>query len=246
MMTLHRMPLYLQIARAIEEEIRLGHWPLGKPIPSEKVLAAQFGVSIGTIRQAVGELVQSEHLTRRQGSGTYVNDFSGDGYWNRFQRFQSTSGRLIQWSSRLEAFQTVPAPPAAAEALRITEKTPITHVKRRIYRLESNSSEESATFCGLDETFLHPDYFSNMRPEDYDRVNSSLYRFYQESCGVVICDVIDKVQCDIVTPANQAQSLLPIGSPVLRLLRVARTFGKIPVEYQIENALARDIQLVFN
>jgi GntR family transcriptional regulator len=50
-----------------------GTFLAGTKLPSEQELAQRFDVSRLTIREAVGSLVEAGYLTRRQGSGTYVN-----------------------------------------------------------------------------------------------------------------------------------------------------------------------------
>jgi GntR family transcriptional regulator len=53
-------------------ELRDGTFRAGSRLPNEKELARRFRVSRLTIREAVGGLVESGFVTRRQGSGTYV------------------------------------------------------------------------------------------------------------------------------------------------------------------------------
>ena len=48
-------------------------YPAEGRLPSEPELAAQFGVSRGTVRQALTILQQEGIISRRQGSGTYAN-----------------------------------------------------------------------------------------------------------------------------------------------------------------------------
>src|SRR5205823_4022376 len=47
---------------------------VGQPIPAERQLAAELGVSRLTVRAALDELVRDGHLHRRHGSGTYVTE----------------------------------------------------------------------------------------------------------------------------------------------------------------------------
>ncbi|MCC6424444.1 MAG: GntR family transcriptional regulator [Phycisphaerales bacterium] len=54
------------------EAIQRGEYPLGKRIPTEKILADRMGISRNTVREALASLVQDGLLNRRQGSGTYV------------------------------------------------------------------------------------------------------------------------------------------------------------------------------
>lgn len=56
--------------------IRSGEFAAGQRLPAERELAARFGVSHMTARQAVTDLVEFELLERRSRSGIYVHDNS--------------------------------------------------------------------------------------------------------------------------------------------------------------------------
>lgn len=60
------------IAEAIERAI-VGREYEGR-LPPERTLAERYQVSRGTIREAIGKLVARGLLSRRQGSGTFIND----------------------------------------------------------------------------------------------------------------------------------------------------------------------------
>lgn len=62
---------YARIARHLSDWIRRNAAP-GNRLPPEPQLAKRFGVSVGTIRRAIGILVEQRRLQRVQGSGTYV------------------------------------------------------------------------------------------------------------------------------------------------------------------------------
>jgi GntR family transcriptional regulator, histidine utilization repressor len=67
-----RVPAFKHIKNYLLEQIHAGHWKEGEPIPSEQVLAKQFGVARMTVNRAVKELTDEQILSRIQGSGTYV------------------------------------------------------------------------------------------------------------------------------------------------------------------------------
>ncbi len=67
-------PLYLQVRDVLHKRIVDGAYPSGKSIPSESKLAADFGTSISTIRQALSLLVAEGILLKKQGKGTIVSD----------------------------------------------------------------------------------------------------------------------------------------------------------------------------
>lgn len=64
--------LYIQIMRLLVDEIGRGTWEIGDRIPSEDELAARFGVSKITIRQAISNLAADGYLMKVQGRGTFV------------------------------------------------------------------------------------------------------------------------------------------------------------------------------
>lgn len=61
--------LYHQIKQDIMKNIE--NLPNGAKIPTEQILSETYGVSRGTVRQAVSELVFEGQLHKIQGSGTY-------------------------------------------------------------------------------------------------------------------------------------------------------------------------------
>ena len=67
-----RLPRYHRIAESLRERIRGGEWAAGAPLPNQRRLARDFGVTLMTLRQAL-ELLERDHLiTRRHGLGTFV------------------------------------------------------------------------------------------------------------------------------------------------------------------------------
>jgi GntR family transcriptional regulator len=67
-----RQPKYLRIHAELRDRITSGHWPAGTPLPAQRDLAAEFGVSIMTLRQALQLLADDGLVAARHGSGTYV------------------------------------------------------------------------------------------------------------------------------------------------------------------------------
>jgi GntR family transcriptional regulator len=67
-----REPKYLRIHRDLTDRITGGQWPAGCPLPSQQQLAAQFGVSVMTLRQALQLLADDGLIEARHGTGTYV------------------------------------------------------------------------------------------------------------------------------------------------------------------------------
>ena len=71
-------PLYRDIAAQLRGALADGEWKPGEAIPAERRLAERFGVSIGTVRKAIDELVAANLLIRQQGRGTFVASHDRD------------------------------------------------------------------------------------------------------------------------------------------------------------------------
>ena len=67
-----RGPKYQRIADGPRQRIARGHWPKDTRLPAAEALAAEFGVSRLTVRQAIDVLAREGLVEARQGSGTYV------------------------------------------------------------------------------------------------------------------------------------------------------------------------------
>jgi GntR family transcriptional regulator len=65
-------PLYRQLADVVRQRIAKGIWDVGTQIPSFDSLAAEFGVALITVRQAVALLAQEGLVHAQRGRGTHV------------------------------------------------------------------------------------------------------------------------------------------------------------------------------
>jgi GntR family transcriptional regulator len=105
-----RQPKYLRIYTDLRERIAGGRWPAGSPLPAQRELADEFGVSIMTLRQALQLLADEGLIDTRHGSGTFVAArYAYDlGHLSSFASDLARQGAEI--STRLLAAETVAAP----------------------------------------------------------------------------------------------------------------------------------------
>lgn len=125
-------PLYRQIETLLLQRLEAGEWRPGSAIPSEAELAVRFGVSQGTVRKAIDEMVAEKLLVRRQGKGTYVASHHDAGPRESF-RFL----RLVSENGPPEELQSIPlecwrakAGHEASRTLGVAFGAPITIVRR--------------------------------------------------------------------------------------------------------------------
>lgn len=69
-----RTPLYKTAETEMIRRIEGGDWAVGLRLPNEFILAAEFGVSQGTMRRALMSLEGMGYLDRKPGRGTLVAD----------------------------------------------------------------------------------------------------------------------------------------------------------------------------
>jgi len=115
-------PLYHRAYGLLSQRIAQGTYGPGAQLPTEDELAAEFGVSRATIRQAVGELVKRGLVVRQQGRGTFVTGTIPA----TPQRFVSSLADLIIETKRTgiksaSMRHNEPVPPLIAGRLGITD-----------------------------------------------------------------------------------------------------------------------------
>lgn len=65
-------PKYRQLKEILKEQINKGKLKPGDQIPPEEKIAQRHGVSLGTVRQAMAELVNEGLVYKEQGKGTFI------------------------------------------------------------------------------------------------------------------------------------------------------------------------------
>jgi GntR family transcriptional regulator len=68
------VPLHSQLRHLLVAMIEEGQFRAGQPFPPERELAAQFGVSLAPVRQAILDLVGEGVLYRVRGKGTFLHE----------------------------------------------------------------------------------------------------------------------------------------------------------------------------
>lgn len=80
----------------------VGTWEF---LPSETALAAEYGVSQGTLRKALNELALEKKLVRFQGKGTAVAVLDSDGALFPFFRLYDDDGKRVYPLSQMTSTQ---------------------------------------------------------------------------------------------------------------------------------------------
>jgi len=220
------MPLYRTVKRALLREIESGQLPPGEALPSEAVLAGAFGVSVGTLRHAVDELVAEHILVRRQGRGTFVATHGADRFLFQFFHVERSDGLREVPQVELLAFERVRLDDDnAATALGLRPGDAVLQFDNRLVLqgrpvVHDRITLPAPLFKGLTEKRLRE------RP-------GTIYQLYQSEFGITVVRAQERARalgCDRGTA--RVLGLAP-GTPVLQVRRSALTFGDKPVEYRV-------------
>lgn len=218
-------PLYRQAKRTLLEAIEDGRCPPGRALPAEPALAAALGVSVGTLRHAVDELVADHVLVRHQGRGTFVATHSSDRFLFQFFHVEDRDGRRELPQVELLSFERARLDDEAAGALAQRAGTPAVWVENLLLLqgrpvVHDRLALPASLFKGLTEKRLRE------RP-------GTIYQLYQSDFGITVLRASERARA-VAADRHTARALrLAPGTPVMQVKRVAQTFGDRPVEYRV-------------
>lgn len=72
------MPLFIQIAESIEDDVFTGIYGEGERVPSTNEVAALFGINPHTVLKGMNILVDEGIIYKKRGLGMYVSDGAVD------------------------------------------------------------------------------------------------------------------------------------------------------------------------
>jgi GntR family transcriptional regulator len=216
------VPLYQEVKRKISDVVKSGDWKPGDTIPSEKRLAERFGVSIGTLRKAVDELVSENLLIRHQGRGTFVATHSESRYVYSFFHVLRHDGHKEPPEVELVAFDKVKADAYAASMLGLPVGAPLFRIVN-LLRLGGLPVD-------VDEIRVPAALFRGLTERRARERKVTLYQLYQADFGVTVLRTEERMRA--VKADAAAASLLAIarGEPLLKVIRRALSFNDRPVE----------------
>jgi len=217
-------PLYRQVEEILLGRIVGGDWPPGHALPSEAELAAELGVSQGTVRKALTALERRHLIARRQGRGTTVTQHNSETARWHFFRVRDLSGRAVVSRIMVISCVTRPAEAWEAAALRLPEGAPVHHM-RRIRLLDG--SPRIFERCTLSAALL-PGF--SLPPGELPQ---ELYVHLQQAHGVTIERAEEELSAGAADAETAAALGKPASTPLLRVQRIAYDVADRPVEVRL-------------
>ncbi|MFJ9127697.1 GntR family transcriptional regulator [Streptomyces sp. NPDC102340] len=223
-----RLPLHVRLRELLLDRIRTGEWTPATPLPGEIALADHYGVSKGTLRRVLGELVDQGLLERRRGDGTYVRRARLDQSLHRFFRHGSADDTLPD--SRILQWETGAASAEVAEHLELGADGEVLTLRR--LRTRSGSP------VLVEDIWLPLPRFTPLIEAGAEALGSLLYPAYEKLAGQVVGGASEDLT---VRPCDQADAALlgcGAGEPVVVVERLARAHDGSPLELRVSRGRA--------
>ncbi len=220
-----RRPLYAQTETELTRRIADGTWLPGAPLPAEPVLAAELGVSPGTLRKALTGLERRRLIERRQGRGTFVAEHTSERALFHFFRVFDTEGRKHTPTSFALDCRTGLATEHEAAALALAPGEAV----HRVERIRALAGEPVI----LERILLPAARFPGFALPLLREMEDELYVLYQRDHGVTIGRAEESLGAIAASETQAAKLRLWPGAPLLEISRVAYDLADRPVERRL-------------
>ncbi len=229
------IPRYQEIARELRRQIDSGSYPTGYSLPSEAQLAERFGVAPGTVRQALGVLVDEGMLSARRGARKVVmrSSVSSRGF-NEFRSFaqwaygqgRTPGGLVVEQRWREPSENDV-------EALRLAEGDEVLQV----LRVRTLDGEPIL----LERTRYTPQVgrkVAELRPDSPSVTNQ-----LRELFGIEFAAADHVFSAAAADDVDARHLRLAEGDPILRHLRLSRDRWGTPLERSEDHYVSGAVSL---
>jgi len=219
------IPLYRVVKRSLLVGIESGRYAAGEALPNEAALAEAFGVSIGTLRHGVDELVAEHILVRRQGRGTFVALHSDDRFLFQFFHVERSDGLRESPQVELVSFERVRVEEEAADVLGLKAGEPALQIDNRLLLQGKAVIHDRLVLPAL--------LFKGLTEKRFRERSSTIYHLYQTEFGITVTHAQERARAVAADRVAARMLGVAVGAPVMQVRRTALTFGDKPVEYRV-------------
>ena len=216
-------PIYLQVADNFRNNIYSEKWGTGEKIPSENQIMSELKISRGTVKKAVGILVEEGLLEQIQGKGTYVkgNDIS-----------YPLSGGLLSFAESLENQNLGYETSVVTSELRVSNNDIATKLKLKegddYFYLERIRSVEGEKMMLIESRLNH---YIAPGIEKVDFNAEKLFHAIESKSGNQIKHSVNRYAARIIDGKRAKILEVPENSPVLHLEQLVYLENGEPIEF---------------
>jgi GntR family transcriptional regulator len=215
------MPIYVQIAESLIDQITSGKLAPDARLPSERDMSQQLNVSRMTLRAALQELENKGLIVRRPGDGTYVARPKIERQASKLEPF--TAGmrqRGYQADARVIVFERRLAEVSTAQQLHLPVSTPVYYFQRLRLINQEPVMLEKCTF----PTHIFPGF------EQFDLEKRSVYEIFSTEYGVQAHHAEQSLEAVIATEFEAELLQVATGAPMMLEHRLAFDLNGTPIE----------------
>lgn len=169
-------PLYVQLMEEIEKNIQNGIYKPGDKIMTEAEMAKEYGVSLITVRKAVGSLMEKGLVVRKQGKGTFITKPKFSRNMKKLQSFTEMCEQMgVKPGAKMLENRLVEADAKTAARLGIEPGSNVIYISRLRYA-DHEPVQIERSFFPLKYAFLLEAQFDD----------NSLFDFLREKTGACV------------------------------------------------------------
>ena len=215
--------LYARIREELRTLIVSGVWQPNDPLPSERDLMAQYGVSRITVRQALGDLQKESLIFKLAGKGAYVAQTRPFQELGRLQGFaEAMEARGHETYNRVLAIEHGTASDLVASRLGLVPGAPVTELKRVRYLDRQPVS--------LDITWVPRALGERLAREDLG--SRDIFLIIENDCATPLGHADLVIDAGLADAALGEQLDIDVGAPVLRIERLTHDAAGRPIDYE--------------
>jgi len=218
-----RLPLHARVKDAMLRRLADRQWRTGEALPGEDRLAAEFEISVGTMRKVIQSLVQDGILERVHGKGTFVTSTYERSSMLRFVRFREPGSSRLP-DAHILKLAVVKADAEISKRLQVKGKTEV------IYLHRSRSYDEEVIL--VEHIWLPFRLFSQLVPYLESTSPALLYPVYDEICGVRVSRAVDELEVSEMSPTDAKVFKVARAAPCMRIQRTMRDIAGDIVEWR--------------
>jgi GntR family transcriptional regulator len=231
--TLGFRPLYLQVRENLTKRIADGSWRSGEIVPSEMQIAAELGVSQGTVRKALDDMTVANLLVRKQGKGTFVASHDEARILFQFFKLQLESGEQVFPESDVLNVSTSVADQKETTKLALAAGESVIRIKR----IRSLAGKRAI----VEMIVLPAALFEGFQNSD---IPNNLYNAFSQNFGITISGGSERLTAVLASETDLNDLGLSGERALLQIDRVATGLDGRPIEWRVSKCDTRYIHYV--
>ncbi len=217
--------LHELLAKLLRGRIISGEWPAGSRIMSEHALMERYGVSRGTVRRAIGMLVDEGLLVQRKGKGTFVtrSGVAHPGGARPLSFAHALKEQGLAFKTQVLAKEVLPAPAEVAQELGLETGEPVLFMRR------VRTVEGRAIVC--QESWENLGACPGLADSDFTK--ESLFDAVERCSGheIALSNMRSSATC--AGKEHGGYLALPAEAPVLLLEQTISLDNHVPIEWSL-------------